>query len=65
MDTYDERLTKTGLVSLEMRRLKNDLIGVFKNMRGLEGLEAENFFYHGPKSEQRTSIQDIYAATKT
>ena len=43
-DTYEERLTKTGLVSLEMRRLRSDLIKVFKIMQGLEGLLVEDFF---------------------
>ena len=42
-DTYEERLTKTELVCLEMRRLRNDLIEVFKIMQGLEGLKAEDF----------------------
>ena len=60
-DTYEERLTKTGLVSLEMRRLRSDLIEVFKIMQGLEGLKA-GLLYHGPKSEQRTSMQDIQSS---
>ena len=43
-ETYEERFTKTGLVSLEMRRLRSDLKEVFKIMQGLEGLKAEDFF---------------------
>ena len=43
-DPYHERLEKTGLISLEMRRLRADFIEVFKMMRGLEGLSFEFFF---------------------
>ena len=43
-DIYEERFTMIGLVSLEMRRLRSDLIEVFKIMQGLEGLKAEDFF---------------------
>ena len=43
-DPYHEKLKKNGLISLEMRRLRADLIEVFKMMRGLEGLSFESFF---------------------
>ena len=41
---YGERLRRTNLISLEMRRLRADLIEVFKIVNGLEGLRAEDFF---------------------
>ena len=40
-DSYQERLNKTGLISLEMRRLRADLIEVFKILHGLEGLSHD------------------------
>ena len=43
-DEYDQRMTKTKLMSLEMRRLRSDLIEVFKSMHNLEGLRPEDFF---------------------
>ena len=42
-DPYYEILQKTDLISLEMRRLRAELIEVFKMMRGLEGLSFESF----------------------
>ena len=41
---YEQRLTKTKLMSLEIRRLRSDLIEVYKIMHNLEGLEREDFF---------------------
>jgi hypothetical protein len=35
---YDERLRKTGLISLEKRRVRGDLIQVFRMIRVLIGL---------------------------
>ena len=35
---------KTKLLSLEMRRLRSDLIEVFKIMHNLEGVKREDFF---------------------
>ena len=34
---------KTKLLSLEMRRLRSDLIEVFKIMHNLEGVKREDF----------------------
>ena len=41
---YEERLTQTRLVTLEARRTRADIIEVFKIMKGLEGLNREDFF---------------------
>ena len=43
-DEYNLRLSKTKLLSLEMRRLRSDLIEVFKIMHNLEGVKREDFF---------------------
>ena len=43
-DEYVHRLKRTKLISLEMRRLRSDLIEVFKIMHNMEGLKAEDFF---------------------
>ena len=40
-DEYSVRLTKTKLLSLEMRRLRSDLIEVFKIMHNLEGVKEK------------------------
>ena len=41
--SYDERLERTGLISLEMRRLRADLIEVFKIVNGFEKLTSLPF----------------------
>ena len=43
-EEYEQRLKETKLMSLEMRRLRSDLIEVYKIMHNLEGLEREDFF---------------------
>ena len=43
-DEYSVRLSKTKLLSLEMRRLRSDLIEVFKIMHNLEVVKREDFF---------------------
>ena len=43
-DEYNLRLSKTKLLSLEMRRLRSVLIEVFKIMHNLEGVKREDFF---------------------
>jgi len=46
-DTFDykSRLTKLGIESLEMRRLRQDLIFTYKIVFGLVDQSANNFFY--------------------
>ena len=41
---YYERLKRLKLTTLETRRLRADLIEVYKIMNGLEGIEEETFF---------------------
>ncbi len=42
--TYDERLTMVGLTTLECRRVRADLLEVFKILKGYEGVEEKLFF---------------------
>ena len=51
-DEYSVRLSKTKLLSLEMRRLRSDLIEVFKIMHNLEGVKREDFFQEVPATHR-------------
>ena len=42
--TYYQRLVYLGLESLELRRLRNDLLLTYKILFGLTGLDSEDFF---------------------
>lgn len=42
--SYEERLSRLRLTTLETRRLRGDLIEVFKIMKGFEGLKCDDFF---------------------
>ena len=45
--TYEERLKKLELPSLEHRRRRSDMLQVFKIITQLERIEAQNFFTPG------------------
>ena len=42
--SYEERLEKTGLIPLEKRRVRGDLIEVFKINKGFEKVDFNRFF---------------------
>ena len=42
--SYEERLEILGLITLENRRMRADLIEVFKILKGFEGIDEKLFF---------------------
>ena len=42
--SYLDRMTETGLISLEKRRVRGDLIQVFKLLKGIDKLDYNRFF---------------------
>lgn len=42
--SYNERLDKLGLYSLERRRMRGDLIEVYKIMRGIDRVDVSRLF---------------------
>ena len=42
--SYEKRLEMVGLITLETRRLRADLMEVFKILKGHEGLDERVFF---------------------
>jgi hypothetical protein len=42
--TYNERLILLGITTLEKRRIRADMLEVFKIMKGFEGIRGDSFF---------------------
>ena len=58
--SYEERLERTNLLSLEMRRLRSDLIEVYKIINGFEGLNVDDFFEFRDDNVTRGHSKKIY-----
>ena len=43
--TYEQRLRRLGITTLETRRLRDDLIKVFKTIKGFDKVDYLKFFY--------------------
>jgi len=54
--SYEKRLQMLGLTTLEMRRVRADLIEVYKIFQGLDRVEEKDFFQ---RSQQGTSYLDV------
>ena len=42
--SYSDQLQKLGLTTLETRRLRGDLIEVFKTFKGFDNIKLQDFF---------------------
>jgi len=52
--TYEKRLCRLGLTTLQQRRLRGDLIETYKIVTGKERIETKNFFtFHAGKYNTR------------
>eukprot|EP00061_Rhincodon_typus_P001769 g15729.t1 len=51
--SYREKLNRLGLFSLELRRLRGDLIEVYKIMRGMDRVNSQGLFSRVGKSKTR------------
>ena len=49
----EERLRKTDLISLEMHRVRGDLIQVFKMLKGFDKVNFDKFFKFSPVNKTR------------
>ena len=56
--SYEERLTKVGLTTLETRRVRADLIEVYKIVRGMDKVDEKCLFhrYNRRPNHHSTSI---------
>ena len=51
--SYNNRLSRVGLITLEKRRLRGDLIQVFKLIKGFDKIDYTNFFQLAHNSRSR------------
>ena len=58
--SYAERLKYLNLMSLKGRRLRGDLIQVFKIMNGMVDLDVNYFFSFSPIESTRNSYEKIF-----
>ena len=57
--SYKERLDKLGLFSLERRRLRGDLIEVYKIMRDIDRVDSQNLFPRVEMSNTRGHVLKV------
>ena len=43
--TYEQKLRRFNITTLETRRLRSDLIEVFKIVKGVDNVDFRNFFH--------------------
>lgn len=55
--SYEERLQKLQLTTLETRRLRGDLIEVFKILKGYENINKDLFFQHSQSNLRGHSLK--------
>jgi ribonuclease P/MRP protein subunit RPP40 len=63
--SYEERMHKLGLFSLEKRRLRGDLIEAFKILNGFENIDEMQFFERAITQHLRGNSQKLYKQTAT
>ena len=57
--SYSDRLQKFGLTTLETRRLRGDMIEVFKMFKGFDNIKLNDFFMLSKHKFERTYTQNL------
>ena len=57
---YEERLRKINLTTLETRRIRADMIEVYKIFQGYEGLDIKDFFELNRDGNKRSHRYKLY-----
>ena len=57
--SYNDRLQKFGLTTLETRRQRGDLIEVFKRFKGFDNIKLNDFFQVVKHKFERTYTQNL------
>ncbi len=63
--SYADRLEQLGLMTLEMRRLRSDIIETFKILKGLDDVPAEDFFQFSHTEHTRGHSLKLFASECT